>query len=77
MKEETDRQKFIRLANARVPRAIKAIRLIGNLSNRSNYDYGAADARKIVEALDLEVRNLRLRFEAASKLDKPLFKLPT
>lgn len=72
---ETDRQKFIRLANARVPKAIKAIRLIANLSNRSNYAYHPQEVKKIVDTLEKEVRALRLRFDAKADGDEQLFKL--
>ena len=30
---------FIELANKRVPKALKALDLVGNLSNKSNYTY--------------------------------------
>jgi len=33
------RENFVRLAEGRVNRALKDIRLIGNLSNRSAYSY--------------------------------------
>ena len=42
------RQKFIELAESRVNRAIKDIRLIGNLANKNSYEYSEDDARKIV-----------------------------
>lgn len=67
---ETDREKFVRLANKRVNNAIKAIELIGNLSNRSNYEYMQEDAEKIFLALNKELKTCRERFiNAASKRD--------
>ena len=42
-----DRTKFVELANKRVSRALKAIQLIGNLSNRSNYDFTEEDVTKM------------------------------
>lgn len=36
---ETKNEKFIRLAEARVNSVIQKIQLIGNLSNKRNYDY--------------------------------------
>ncbi len=63
---ETDREKFVRLANKRVNNAIKAIELIGNLSNRSNYDYSQKDAEKIFLALGKELKVCRERFCNAS-----------
>ena len=54
-----DREKFVRLANKRVSTALKAIQLIGNLSNKSNYDYTEADVLKIFRALQDEVSSSR------------------
>lgn len=62
---ETDREKFVRLANKRVNNAIKAIELVGNLSNRSNYDYSQEDAEKIFLALSKELKACRERFSYA------------
>lgn len=56
------RQKFVELAEARVNRAIKDIRLIGNLANRSAYEYGDEDARKIIRALQRELDSIKSRF---------------
>ena len=70
-----DREKFVRLANRRVNAAIKAIHLVGNLSNRSNYDYTEDDVRKIFSALNRELRQCRKRFEADGLGSKPLFEL--
>jgi ABC-type Fe3+-hydroxamate transport system substrate-binding protein len=56
------RAKFVELATARVNRAIKDIRLIGNLSNRSSYEYNDDDAKKILRALQREVDALKARF---------------
>lgn len=51
MSREDDRTKFVKLATARVSKALKDIQLIGNLSNRSNYDYTDDDVAKIFKAL--------------------------
>jgi hypothetical protein len=64
---EEDREKFVILANSRVNKAIKAIHLIGNLSNRSNYDYTDEDVHKIFRALNEEITACKRRFELASK----------
>ena len=62
-----DREKFVRLANQRVSRALKAIQLVGNLSNRSNYDYSDEDVAKILKALQDEINACKKRFELAAK----------
>jgi hypothetical protein len=56
------RAKFIDLANKRVTRAIREIKLVGNLANKSNYQYSDEDAKKIVRALQKEIETLKGRF---------------
>jgi ABC-type Fe3+-hydroxamate transport system substrate-binding protein len=73
--QSKNRVKFIELAEKRVSRAIKDIRLVGNLSNRSNYSYTQEEARKIVKALRDEVDALKARFEATGDNTKAVFKL--
>ena len=73
---EKDRHKFIDLANKRVSKALQTIQLIGNLSNRSNYDYTQDDVAKIMKALTDEVSACRKKFEIAiKKQSKPEFEL--
>lgn len=65
------RERFVSLAEARTDRALNAIRLLGNLSNRSNYDYSDADVAKIIKALEAEMRTLKARFaESAGARDR-------
>lgn len=64
---DKDRAKFVDLANKRVSKALNDIRLIGNLANRSNYDYTDADVTRILRALSHEVAACRKRFQLASK----------
>jgi hypothetical protein len=63
------REKFVELAEARVTRALRDIRLIGNLSNRSAYAYTDDDVRKIFRVLQKEFEAARAKFggEGASK----------
>lgn len=65
----------MRLANKRVNRAIKAIQLVGNLSNRSNYDYTEDDVGKIFSALNAEMKATKKRFESAGMDREDQFKL--
>ena len=67
MVRENDRQNFVRLAEARVSKALKHIQLIGNLANRSNYDFTDEDVAKIFKALNDEINACRRRFEHARK----------
>ena len=56
------RAKFVELANKRVTKTIKDLKLVGNLSNKAAYDYTEEDAKKIVRALQKEVDSIRSRF---------------
>lgn len=59
------RAKFIELANKRVNRAIKDLRLVGNLANANNYAYTDDQVKKILNALKKELENVRKNFEGA------------
>lgn len=61
--EQERRVKFVRLANNRVNTAIKTIKGIGNLSNRSNYNYTEKDVDEIFTALNRELRDCQKRFK--------------
>jgi hypothetical protein len=56
------REKFIELANRRVNRAVRDIRLIANLSNRSAYESTPSDVKLIVRTLQKELETLKQRF---------------
>jgi hypothetical protein len=68
----SDEEKFKRLAEKRVNNAIKYIRLVGNLSNKSNYSYTDGQVEKIFRALNREIKEAKTRFqEGDSQSDKP------
>ena len=55
------RTKFVEIAESRTANAIRAIRVIGKLGNKSHYDYSEADVKKIVGALNREIDALKLK----------------
>lgn len=57
-----NKEKFIKLANTRVNKAIKLIRLIGNLSNKSHYSYDSTQSKKIIDALQRELNSIKTKF---------------
>lgn len=69
------RERFVALAEARTDKALNAIRLLGNLSNRSNYEYTEADVTQIVKALEAEVKALKVKFADAGSAGATSFKL--
>ena len=56
------RQKFVDLAEARVNKTLKDIQLLGNLSNRSAYEFTEADVRKIFSTLQKALDSAKGRF---------------
>ena len=75
MAREADRKKFIELAEKRVTRTIKDIKLIGNLSNKSNYSYTKSDTDKIYRALKKAIDEMKIRFESSGASAEDIFKL--
>jgi hypothetical protein len=56
------REKFVQLAEKRVVRSIRDLRLIGNLANRNNYEYTEADVQRIITTLMSEIRAVCARY---------------
>lgn len=71
---ESKRDRFVRLAEARTNKIIDMIRLLGNCSNKSNYDYTDTDIQKIFSAIDKELKNTKLKF-SVSEVDDDKFRL--
>ena len=69
------RKKFVDLAEARVNRAIKDIRLIGNLANKESYEYEDDDAKEIFRALQRELDAAKSRFSGNGKTGDDSFRL--
>ncbi len=66
---ETKADKFKRLGEARVGKALKTISLIGNLSG-SGYEYTAEQVSKITAALENAVTDTMARFNPRSESAK-------
>lgn len=69
------REKFVKLAQKRTVNAIKSIRVIGKLGNKSAYQYDDSDVQKIVRVLSKEVDALKARMSATGAKETVEFKL--
>jgi hypothetical protein len=67
--------KFVELANKRVNKALKDIQLIGNLSNRQNYEYSDEQAKQIIKVLQREVDVLKNCFQSTDIVNRKEFVL--
>ncbi len=75
MESRDKRKKFVALAEARTAKAMQSIRLIGNLANKSNYEFTDLDIQRITKALEQEIRDLKTRFQSSGTRSRPDFKL--
>ena len=57
-------KKFKMLAENRVRKTLKMIKLVGNLANRTHYEYSKIEADKITNALQNEVTAIKSRFKS-------------
>ncbi|MGW5980802.1 hypothetical protein ACWFOP_10210 [Bacillus mycoides] len=74
MSENKKREKFEELAEKRVTETIKKMRLIGNLSNRNNYDYTEEHVKQILSMLEEELKMLRAKFSEVRREKDSTFK---
>ena len=65
--DESRADRFIRLASQRTNATIDKLRLLGNLSNKSNYEYSDNDIRKILSAIESQLKITRARFTGNKK----------
>ena len=72
--ENKKREKFEELAEKRVNEIIKKIRLVGNLSNRNNYDYTDNHVKQIISNIKNEVADLEEKFNSKKKEQETTFK---
>lgn len=64
---ETKRERFVRLAENRTNKLINMMRLLGNLSNRNNYEYSDEDVKKIFNTLERELKVAKDKFNAVEE----------
>lgn len=69
---ETKRERFVRLAEARTNKILDMMKLLGNCSSKTNYEYTDEDVRKIFSAIEREMKNARAKFNGfdAQKEDR-------
>jgi hypothetical protein len=59
---ESKRAKFLRLANRRLPAALKRIEQLTALGNRGQYDFEEKHSTAIIDALDKAIVSLKRRY---------------
>ena len=62
-KNETDNEKFKRIASARTQKIINMIQLLGNCSNTYVYAYSNEEVKKIFDAIEVELKISKDKFK--------------
>ncbi len=56
---ESNRERFIRIAEARTQKIIDMIDLLGNCSNQYNYEYTQKDVDKMFSAIETALKQVK------------------
>ena len=67
MENLTKKERFVKVAEARTDKIISMIRLLGNCSNKNNYEYTDSQVNQIFEAISSELRSAKEKFKTKDK----------
>ncbi|WP_419831244.1 hypothetical protein [Endozoicomonas atrinae] len=73
--KKSPEERFVETVNVRMPKALKLIERVGELADKSKYEYTDEQADKIKDALQSALDELVSKFENGEKKDEPVFKL--
>ncbi|MCK4540444.1 hypothetical protein KAU09_04810 [Candidatus Parcubacteria bacterium] len=61
------REKFKKLAETRTSEVLRRIKILGNLANKSAYEYDEKDINKIFSAIENTTREMKSKFKVSKK----------
>ncbi|NWF75980.1 MAG: hypothetical protein HXY53_05315 [Nitrospirae bacterium] len=67
MKQESRHERFKRIASKRTNEILEKIRILGNCSNKSSYEYTEAEVNKIFNGIDKQLKLTKAKFLAWKK----------
>ena len=70
---KSKRERFIEIAGKRTNRIIDDLHLLGNCSNRNNYEYSDEDVRKMFSAIEEALRESKSRYAKTKGKTKFMF----
>lgn len=65
--QEDRAQRFKRIATYRTNEVLEKLRLLGNLSNRANYDYTEDEIDKIFYAVESQIKVIKAKFSSSKR----------
>lgn len=69
-KDESKRERFVRLAQARMTGALKKLDQVQKLANKSQYEYTDADVQKILAALAEKFEEIKSAYKTGVKTEE-------
>ena len=67
MDQETRHDRFKRIASKRTNDILEKIRILGNCSNKSSYEYGEEEINKIFSEIDKQLKLTKAKFLAGRR----------
>jgi len=67
MKQETKHERFKRIAVKRANDILERIRILGNCTNKSSYEYTIEEVNKIFSEIDRQLKLTKAKFLAGKK----------
>lgn len=61
------KERFKKVAETRTVKILKMVELLGNCSNKNNYEYSDAEIKKIFDAIEKQVKETKKRFEKTAR----------
>ncbi len=66
---ESRHDRFKRLASSRTNAVIEKLEILGNCSNRSNYEYSEDEVKQMLLAIERKLNEVKLLFNHSSSKD--------
>ena len=70
--KESKSERFLRLAKSRVESVLSRIRILGNCSNRGNYEYSSEQVESMFNTIQIALNNAESKF-TPSKTEQESF----
>ncbi|MFH2012358.1 MAG: hypothetical protein ABIJ37_06665 [Pseudomonadota bacterium] len=67
MEKETRHESFKRIASKRTNEILEKIRILGNCSNKSSYEYTEEEVNKIFSEIDKQLKLTKAKFLAGKR----------
>ena len=67
---EANRERFVRVAEARTQKIINMINLLSNCSNKYNYDYTQQDVDKMFSAIETALKKCKMKYAENSTTEE-------